>query len=49
MIEPDAASREPREGWEAAFREMVRRGDHFFDPEWLELPTSFDEEEWEWD
>jgi antitoxin MazE len=36
----------PRAGWEAAFREMAERGDdELLDPD---VPTEFDENEWEW-
>jgi antitoxin MazE len=40
-------ARKPREGWEAAFREMAKRGD---DRLLDDSPGSakWDEEEWEW-
>lgn len=43
VIEP---VRSVREGWAEAARGMAeRREDHMLDPE---LPTAFDENEWEW-
>jgi antitoxin MazE len=42
------AARKPREGWDAAFREMARRGDDApIDDAPLGLST-WDEDEWEW-
>ncbi len=36
----------PREGWDAAFKQMSEAGeDALLDPD---LPTEFDEAEWEW-
>ena len=39
-------ARKPRQGWAAAFAEMVRRGDDAL-PD-APTPTRFDEDEWEW-
>jgi antitoxin MazE len=38
----------PRAGWEAAFREMARRGDDKLLDASLVSLTRWDEEEWEW-
>lgn len=40
------SARKPREGWEAAFREMAARGDdELLDPETM---SEWDETEWTW-
>lgn len=38
--------RQPREGWEEAFRNMAARGDDLLLDE--ARATSFDEDQWEW-
>lgn len=41
-------ARKPRAGWDAAFREMARRGDDaLLDPK-APMGTAWDEDEWEW-
>jgi antitoxin MazE len=41
------AIRRPREGWEATFAEMARRGDDALLDD-APSTTSWDDEEWEW-
>ena len=38
----------PRAGWDEAFRKMERHGDDVLLDTEVPLPTSFDEESWEW-
>ncbi len=42
------AARKPREGWEAAFAEMARRGDDALLDDVPPSLSSWDEDEWEW-
>ncbi len=41
-------ARKPREGWDAAFREMARRGDDALLDDVPPTLSSWDEDEWEW-
>ena len=42
------AVRKPREGWDAAFREMARRGDDALIDDASPTLSGWDEDEWEW-
>ena len=42
------AARKPREGWDAAFREMAQRGDDALIDDAPPSLSTWDEEEWEW-
>ena len=42
------AARKPREGWDAQFREMARRGDDTLLDDVAPSQSAWDEEEWEW-
>ena len=42
------AARKPREGWDAAFREMARRGDDALIDDAPPSLSRWDEDEWEW-
>jgi antitoxin MazE len=42
------STRQPREGWEGAFREMAARGDDALLDEGPPARTRFDEDEWQW-
>ena len=42
------AVRKPREGWDAAFREMARRGDDALIDNARPSLSGWDEDEWEW-
>ena len=41
-------AKHPREGWDAAFREMARRGDDALLDDAPPSLSSWDEDEWEW-
>jgi hypothetical protein len=41
-------ARKPREGWDAQFREMARRGDDALLDDVRPSQSTWDEEEWEW-
>jgi hypothetical protein len=41
-------ARKPREGWEARFREMARRGDDAILDDITPSQAAWDEDEWEW-
>ncbi len=41
------APKKAREGWEKAFAEKASSDDRV-DRNWREVPTQFEEEEWEW-
>ena len=43
------APRMPREGWEEAARLMAAEEDDEELKDWLDLPNSWDDEEWEWE
>lgn len=42
------AARKPRAGWDAAFREMAKRGDDALLDADVGSLSSWDQEEWEW-
>ena len=42
------AARKPREGWDAAFREMARRGDGALIDDAPPSLSGWDKDEWEW-
>ncbi len=41
-------ARKPREGWDAAFREMAARGDDALLDADVATSSEWDEDEWEW-
>jgi antitoxin MazE len=42
------STRQPREGWEGAFRSMAERGDDSLLDDGLPAQTLWDEDEWQW-
>lgn len=41
-------SKKPRDGWAAAFQQMALRGDDALVDDTVHVPSSRDEEKWEW-
>lgn len=49
VITPAGRRRQPREGWDAAFRaDFEKNGLPELDSDWLDMPNEWDAKEWKW-